>query len=121
MADLVLFSRKGCCLCEGLEQRLRDLDLQALGLVLMVVDIDSPAVAAELRARYERVKARRHGVAIGEAVEGTCQACNFRLRPQLWLEVLNMETPVQCDNCQRILFARDALELPSTIKVSADD
>ena len=39
MADLVLFSRQGCCLCEGLEQRLRDLDLQALGLVLMVVDI----------------------------------------------------------------------------------
>ena len=52
MADLVLFSRKGCCLCEGLEQRLRDLDLQVLGLVLMVVDIDSPTVAAELRARY---------------------------------------------------------------------
>ena len=53
MADLVLFSRKGCCLCEGLEQRLSDLDLQALGLVLMVVDIDSPTVAAELRARYD--------------------------------------------------------------------
>ena len=33
MADLVLFSRQGCCLCEGLEQRLRDLDLQALGAV----------------------------------------------------------------------------------------
>ena len=53
MADLVLFSRKGCCLCEGLEQRLLDLDLQALALVLMVVDIDSPTVAAELRARYD--------------------------------------------------------------------
>ena len=53
MADLVLFSRQGCCLCEGLEQRLRDLDLQASALVLMVVDIDSPTVAAELRARYD--------------------------------------------------------------------
>ena len=53
MADLVLFSRKGCCLCEGLEQRLLDLDLQALAVVLMVVDIDSPTVAAELRARYD--------------------------------------------------------------------
>ena len=53
MADLVLFSRQGCCLCEGLEQRLRDLDLHALGLVLMVVDIDSPTVEARLRARYD--------------------------------------------------------------------
>ena len=53
MADLVLFSRQGCCLCEGLEQRLRDLDLHVLGLVLIVVDIDSPSVAAELLARYD--------------------------------------------------------------------
>ncbi len=78
-------------------------------------------VDAALRARYERVKTRRHGVAIGEAAEGTCLACNVRLRPQLWLEVLNMEAPVQCDNCQRILFVRDALQLPSSIKVTVDD
>ena len=53
MADLVLFSRQGCCLCEGLEQRLLDLDLQALGMVLTVVDIDSPTVTEALRARYD--------------------------------------------------------------------
>ena len=53
MADLVLFSRKGCCLCEGLEQRLLDLDLEALALVLMVVDIDSPTVEVRLRVRYD--------------------------------------------------------------------
>ncbi len=105
---------------EQIDQRQAELEIDRTRLTSEVDDLRS-TVDTELRARYERVKARRHGVAIGEAVEGTCQACNFRLRPQLWLEVLNMETPVQCDNCQRILFARDALELPSTIKVSADD
>ncbi len=52
---LLLYSRTGCCLCEGLEQRLRDLNLdQAIPpLKLIVVDIDAPACAASLRARYD--------------------------------------------------------------------
>ena len=53
MAELVLYSRSGCCLCEGLEQRLRELDLAALALTLLVVDIDADTVAEELRARYD--------------------------------------------------------------------
>ena len=53
MAELILYSRTGCCLCEGLEQRLRELDLQALGLELTVVDIDAASVPGELRARYD--------------------------------------------------------------------
>ena len=53
MAEFVLYSRNGCCLCEGLEQRLRGLDLDALGLVLTVVDIDAPGTAADVRARYD--------------------------------------------------------------------
>ena len=57
MADLVLFTRKGCCLCEGLEQRLRDLDLQALGLNLTVLDIDSSAIEPELKHRHLQVVA----------------------------------------------------------------
>ncbi len=52
---LLLYSRTGCCLCEGLEQRLRDLNLdQAIPpLKLIVVDIDAPTCAASLRARYD--------------------------------------------------------------------
>ncbi|MEJ6585334.1 MAG: glutaredoxin family protein [Synechococcus sp. ArSW.bin.68] len=52
---LSLYSRTGCCLCEGLEQRLRDLHLEQdiLPLKLVVVDIDAPDCAASLRARYD--------------------------------------------------------------------
>ncbi len=53
MRDLILFGRQGCCLCEGLEQRLRALDLQHLNLRLVVLDIDSPDFSPELRARYD--------------------------------------------------------------------
>ena len=52
---LLLYSRAGCCLCEGLEQRLRDLhlELDLHPLKLVVVDIDAPDCAASLRARYD--------------------------------------------------------------------
>ena len=53
MSSLVLYSRRGCCLCEGLETRLRNLDLAALDLELQVIDIDADAVSPALKARYD--------------------------------------------------------------------
>ena len=53
--QLTLFSRQGCCLCEGLEQRLRALELIKLHppLDLLVVDIDAPGVEPAQRARFD--------------------------------------------------------------------
>ena len=42
--ELLLLSRQGCCLCEGLEEKLR-----ALELPLQVLDVDGDP---ELQARY---------------------------------------------------------------------
>ena len=53
MKQLTLYSRTGCCLCEGLESRLRDLDLKGLSIELTVIDIDAPSTPQELKARYD--------------------------------------------------------------------
>ena len=53
MRDLRLYSRQGCCLCAGLEERLRQLDLNSLQLVLVTVDIDHPETPSEWKARYD--------------------------------------------------------------------
>ena len=52
---LTLLSRQGCCLCEGLEQRLQALDLHGLRppLVLEVIDIDAEGIDPELRTRFD--------------------------------------------------------------------
>lgn len=52
---LILYSRQGCCLCEGLEQRLRELALHTLTppLRLQVIDIDAAGVDPALKARYD--------------------------------------------------------------------
>lgn len=44
---LLLYTRRGCCLCEGLEERLRQLDPAP---ALQTLDIDADP---ELRARYD--------------------------------------------------------------------
>ena len=53
--QLTLFSRQGCCLCEGLQQRLQALDLSRFEppLSLEVVDIDAEGIEPGLRARYD--------------------------------------------------------------------
>ena len=53
MKQLTLYSRAGCCLCEGLESRLRALDLLGLSIELTVIDIDATGTPQELKARYD--------------------------------------------------------------------
>ncbi|MBM5792819.1 MAG: glutaredoxin family protein [Cyanobacteria bacterium K_DeepCast_0m_m1_088] len=45
MAELLLVTRQGCCLCEGLEEKLRQ-----LGVPLACVDVDQDL---QLLARYD--------------------------------------------------------------------
>lgn len=36
--------------------------------------------------------------------EWSCSACNYRVRPQVVVEIRNGSTLVQCDSCKRILY-----------------
>ncbi len=53
--QLVLYTRKGCCLCEGLRQKLIPLKLSQLNpsLELCVVDIDEVDTPSEIKALYD--------------------------------------------------------------------
>jgi len=54
-SSLLLYSRKGCCLCEGLEHRLRSLPLAELNppIQLIVIDIDEERTPPHVRIRYD--------------------------------------------------------------------
>jgi len=54
---------------------------------------------------FEAVAQRRNGVAVAEARDGICTICHVRLRPQVFNNVLRSTEIVQCDSCQRILYA----------------
>ena len=51
---LILYSRKGCCLCQTLEKKLSNICLNNLrpSLVLSIVDIDSKQVSLDIQKKY---------------------------------------------------------------------
>ncbi len=55
LVKLLLYGRHGCCLCEGLEKKLRELQLDQLSppLELEVIDIDNEDTPRELKDRYD--------------------------------------------------------------------
>ena len=51
---LVLYSRKGCCMCQTLEKKLSKISLENLNpsIVLSIVDIDSKKVSLDIQKKY---------------------------------------------------------------------
>ena len=51
---LILYSRKGCCLCQTLEEKLSNICLRNLkpSIVLCIVDIDSNKVSLDIKMKY---------------------------------------------------------------------
>ena len=51
---LILYSRKGCCLCQELERKLSNICLENLSppIALCVIDIDSKKVSLDIQMKY---------------------------------------------------------------------
>ena len=51
---LILYTRKGCCLCQTLEKKLSNIYLDNLdpSIALSIVDIDSETVSLDIQMKY---------------------------------------------------------------------
>ena len=51
---LILYSRKGCCLCQALEKKLSNICLENLkpSIILSIIDIDSEKVSSDIQMKY---------------------------------------------------------------------
>lgn len=64
-----------------------------------------PTLPAEVVAKYEDLRARRGGVAVGALEDGTCRACGLPLSPMAADEIKHSDDPLpRCENCRRILI-----------------
>lgn len=54
--------------------------------------------------RYERVRKARRGVAVAEAIEGRCSACNMVIRLQFFQDLKKGDQVMACESCTRILY-----------------
>ena len=77
------------------------IDQHATDRTALVADIASPSMAL-----FDTLSRGRKGIAVGEAKDGRCCECLVRLRPQLYNEVMRNTSLIQCESCQRILYAR---------------
>ena len=51
---LILYTRKGCCLCQALEKKLSNICLENLNpsIVFSIIDIDSKKVSSDIQMKY---------------------------------------------------------------------
>ena len=63
------------------------------------------ALEPRLTSLFEQVARVRKGTALCTATrDGLCSVCHVRLRPQVFQQVRQNDTIIQCDSCQRILY-----------------
>lgn len=60
---------------------------------------------------YDRLRKRWHGVAIANATDARCSACQIVLRPQYFQDLKRAEQLIQCESCGRILYYDPPVDL----------
>ncbi len=66
-------------------------------------------IPGDLMKKYESIKTVRGGVGVAEVLDEICLVCNFKVRPQLYVETFNFTDTMQCENCGRILYVAERL------------
>jgi len=53
---------------------------------------------------YERIRKGRRGLAVAEAIDGRCSACNMVIRLQFFQDLKKGDQIMTCESCQRLLY-----------------
>ncbi len=54
--------------------------------------------------QYERIRKGRRGIAIAEAIDGRCSACQIALRLQFFQDLKKGDQVMYCESCSRIIY-----------------
>lgn len=99
------------------EERVQEGRADVLKRDVQQLSAERDAVAATIEEDvldlFRRV-ARRRGVAVAAARDGTCQLCHMKLRPQMYVDLKRNDQITQCPACSRILYFEPpvSVELP---------
>lgn len=64
-------------------------------------------VDADLQRRYERLRERKHGVAVAAVIGGICEGCHVAIPEGRVAELLEGDRLYTCEECGRILYAKE--------------
>jgi uncharacterized protein len=68
-------------------------------------------ISAQTLSHYERIRKRWNGVAVADATDGRCAACQMKLRPQFFQDLKHAEKLSFCESCGRILVYNPEVNL----------
>ena len=60
----------------------------------------------KVQSMYERVKHQSNGIAMAAVQEGICEVCRMNIPPQLFNELMRMDSMRMCPHCQRIMYPK---------------
>ena len=95
LADKTRLAEERTKLVNLLEERLQERAVFAKNL------------SGEVLELYERATSRIKNIGIAKAINGLCDGCNMRLRPQLFNEVIGFQVIHRCPSCGRLLIPTD--------------
>lgn len=78
------------------EQRLKELRKEREQVVA--------GMTPKVYSAYEKIRAKRRGLAVAEVADGHCTGCHIALRPQFYQDVKTNENVMFCESCGRILY-----------------
>ena len=69
----------------------------------------------DMRALYERIAKRHHGVALAEARDGQCRGCGMRVLPHILQQLLQdaNDELFRCESCGLILYSLEPIPAPN--------
>jgi predicted nucleic acid-binding Zn-ribbon protein len=95
-------------------------DQQALEALQQERKLAVEGVAPTLYSAYERIRSKRGGLAVAEAIEGRCSACHLALRPQFFQDLRRNVEVMFCESCGRILFYNPPVSFDDMAATQAD-
>lgn len=64
-------------------------------------------IDGKMQELYRKVKRQSNGLAMAAIQEGICDICRMNIPPQLFNELMRMDSMRMCPHCQRIMYPKD--------------
>jgi predicted nucleic acid-binding Zn-ribbon protein len=68
------------------------------------------SIETKLQGVYGNVKRQGQGIAMAEIIDGVCQVCRMNIPPQLFHDLLRMDSICMCPHCQRIMYPKVVMD-----------
>jgi predicted nucleic acid-binding Zn-ribbon protein len=78
------------------------------------------SMTPKVLSAYERIRRTRKGIAVAEAIDGSCSACHMALRLQFFQDLRRGDRVMFCESCARILFYTPPPPEPENSGTDAD-